>query len=96
MSDSHEDTSEDLSIKELACHIKQIEKGLKRNLSKLHERLSVMESKRDLLDRLTIFKKDREKQASSLEADVKRLRQDIKTIKEFLGMNLKKQNPRNS
>jgi hypothetical protein len=96
MSDSHEDTSEDLSIKELACHLKQIEKGLKRNLSKLHELLSVIESKRELLDRLTIFKKDMEVQASTLEVDVKRLREDIKSIKELLGVNLKKQNPRNS
>jgi predicted nucleic acid-binding Zn-ribbon protein len=62
----------------------------------LHELLSEIESKRELLDRLTIFKKDMEVQASTLEVDVKRLREDIKSIKELLGVNLKKQNPRNS
>jgi hypothetical protein len=37
-----------------------------------------------------------EMQANDLEADVKQLREDIKSIKELLGMNLKRQNTRNS
>ena len=96
MSDFNEDTSEDLSINALAFKLKQIEKGLRRNLSNLHEQLSVIESKQELLGRLTIFKKDMEMQANDLEADVKQLREDIKSIKELLGMNLKRQNTRNS
>jgi predicted DNA-binding protein YlxM (UPF0122 family) len=96
MSDFYEDTPKDLSISELACHLKQIEKGLRRNLSNLHKQLSVIESKPELLGRLTIFKKDMEMQADDLEADVKQLREDIKSIKELLGMNLKRQNIRNS
>lgn len=96
MSDFYDDTSEDLSINELACKLKQIEKGLRRNLSNLHEQLSVIESKSELLGRLTIFKKDMEMQANDLEADVKQLREEIKSIKELLGMNLKRQNIRNS
>ena len=96
MSDFYDDTSEDLSINELARKLKQIEKGLRLNLSNLHEQLSVIESKSELLGRLTIFKKDMEMQASDLEADVKQLREDIESIKELLGMNLKRQNIRNS
>lgn len=92
MSHLYEDTSKDLSITELACRLKQIEKGLRRNLSNLQKQLSVIESKPELLCQLTIFKKDMEIQASDLEADVKQLREDIKSIKELLGMNLKKQN----
>jgi len=96
MSDFYDDTSEELSINELARKLKQIEKGLRLNLSNLHEQLSVIESKSELLGRLTIFKKDMEMQANDLEADVKQLREDIKSIKELLGMNLKRQNIRNS
>jgi hypothetical protein len=96
MSDFYEDTPKDLSRSELACHLRQIEKGLRRNLSNLHKQLSVIESKSELLGRLTIFKKDMEMQANDLEADVKQLREDIKSIKELLGMNLKRQNIRNS
>lgn len=92
MSNLYEDKSEDSSLNELVCQLKQIEKGLRRNLSNLHERLSVIESKPELLGRLTIFKKDMEIQARDLEADVKQLREDIKSIKDLLGMNLKKQN----
>ncbi|MGE5187743.1 MAG: hypothetical protein ACM3JE_01815 [Betaproteobacteria bacterium] len=96
MSDSDEDSSDELSIDELERRLKQIEKGLRRNLSNLHKQLSVIESKPELLSRLTIFKKDKEMQACDLEAEVKKLQEDITTMKEFLGMNLKKQNIRNS
>jgi predicted nucleic acid-binding Zn-ribbon protein len=92
MPDFGEDTSEDLSIDVLACRLKQIEKDLKRNLSNLHRQLAEIESKRELFSRLTIFEKNMEVQASDLEAEVKRLREDIKTIKELLGVNLKNKN----
>lgn len=96
MSDSDEDSSDELSIAELERRLKQIEKGLRRNLSNLHKQLLVIESKPELLSRMTIFRKDKEMQASELEAEVKKLQEDIINMKEFLGMNLKKQNMRNS
>lgn len=83
---------EQLTLGKAAARLREIEDSLRENLENLHKQLSVIESKPDLLNSLELFRSDMENKAITLEADVKKLRDDVKTIKEFLGLNLKKQN----
>ena len=90
-----DDSTDEPSIEQIACQLKEIELGLRQNLANLHKQLSIIESKPELLSRIASFRKDMETQATDLEADVKRLREDVKSIKELLGLKLNKQNGKN-
>ncbi len=89
-------TPKKLTLAKAATRLKEIEKGFKENLENLHEQLLVIESKPELIQRLELFRGDMEIKANNLEADIKKLRDDVNTIKDLLGLNLKKQNAKNS
>jgi hypothetical protein len=89
-------TTKKLTLAKAATRLKEIEEDFEENLENLHKQLSVIESKPELLKRLELFRSDMEIKASTLEVDIKKLRDDVNTIKDLLGLNLKKQNATNS
>ena len=89
-------TPKKLTLAKVAIRLKEIEEDFEENLENLHKQLLVIESKPDLLKRLELFKSDMESKAGTLEADIKKLRDDVNTIKDLLGLNLKKHNATNS
>jgi hypothetical protein len=89
-------TPKKLTLAKAAIRLKEIEEDFEGNLENLHKQLLVIESKPELLKRLELFKNDMESKAGTLEADIKKLRDDVNTIKDLLGLNLKKQNATNS
>jgi len=89
-------TPKQLTLAKAATRLKEIEEDFEENLENLHKQLLVIESKPDLLKRLELFKSDMESKAGTLEADIKKLRDDVNTIKDLLGLNLKKHNATNS
>jgi len=95
MSIFDEQTPKQLTLAKAATRLNEIKDGLKENLKNLQKQLSVIESKPELLNRLELFRSDMEIKASTLEADIERLRDDVNTIKNLLGLNLKKQNAKN-
>jgi hypothetical protein len=89
-------TPKQLTLAKAATRLKEIEEDFEENLENLHKQLLVIESKPELLKRLELFRSDMEIKASTLEVDIKKLRDDVNTIKDLLGLNLKKQNATNS
>lgn len=95
MSVFDEQTPKQLALAKVAARLREIEDALRINLENLHRQLLVIESKPELLSRLELFRGDIETKAVTLEDDVKKLRDELKTIKDLLGLNLKKQNATN-
>ena len=95
MPDFYVEAKEKLPLEEVAVRLRGIEGSLRENLENLHEQVLVIQSKPELLSQLKIFRSDMENKANSLEADVNKLREEVKKIKELLGVNLKKQNTKN-
>jgi hypothetical protein len=60
--------------------------GLKQNLCNLHRQLEVLDSKPQLKKSLENLKKDTLSKASDLEAEVNRLREDLKYVRDLLGL----------
>jgi|APIni6443716594_1056825.scaffolds.fasta_scaffold1571178_2 hypothetical protein len=89
-------TPKQLALAKVAARLREIEDDLRENLENLHQKISVIESKPELSSRLELFRSDMETKAITLDADVKKLRDELKTIKDLLGLNLTKQNPTNS
>jgi t-SNARE complex subunit (syntaxin) len=84
------DSEEKLSRDETIARLQQILDGLKEVVENLHDNIEVIES-----DPLTKLRLDAESKATTLEAEVKRLREDLKSIKDLLGPNLEKKKPPN-
>lgn len=66
--------------------------SLKRNLSNLHQKIEMIDSKPELQSSIKIYKKDIETRASELEAEVKWLREELKSIRTLLGLKLQNSN----
>jgi hypothetical protein len=77
-------------LEELIGKLEEIQLGLQRNLSILHQTIETLDSSPELFNSLGLFEKDAESRASNLEAEVKQLREQLKIIKEILGLNTKK------
>jgi DNA repair exonuclease SbcCD ATPase subunit len=91
MTHSNSETPEKLKIQETINRLRQIRKDLKQNLSSLHEQLEVLDSKSDLENRFATLKKDAEVRARDLEAEVEQLREELRSIKALLGIDLQNQ-----
>jgi len=83
------DPEERLSRDETIARLKQIREGLREVVDNLHENIECIES-----DTLQQYRLDAESKAVNLEAEVKRLREDLKAIKDLLDPNLEKKKPR--
>jgi energy-coupling factor transporter ATP-binding protein EcfA2 len=80
------------NLEELIDKLKKIQLGLKQDLNNLHEKLEILDSNPDLQNIIDNLKKDIDSRASNLEIDIERLREDLKNMRELLGLNLEKQN----
>jgi predicted nucleic acid-binding Zn-ribbon protein len=75
---------------ELVCKLREIQLGLKLSLADLEQKLGPFFSEPDLLTNLEAAKRDAEARASSLEAEVKQLREELRAIRDLLGSNSEK------
>jgi chromosome segregation ATPase len=74
-------------MEELVLKLREIQIGLKRSLSDLQQKLEAFDSEPELLTNLENAKRDAEAKASSLEDEVRKLREELKDIRGFLGFN---------
>jgi hypothetical protein len=81
-----------LTICESVARLRQIQLGLKQAVCNLHEKLELLDSEPSLHSSLEALREDMESRATNLENEVKRLREDLKTVKGFLGVDLDKKN----
>jgi len=72
---------------ELVCKLREIQVELKQSLSDLQMKLEPFYSEPDLLTNLDGTKRNAEARASSLESEVKQLREELKAIRDLLGSN---------
>ncbi len=78
------------TMQDSIAKLRQIQLGLKQNVANLQGQLNVLDSKPELQNNLDCLKKDIETRASDLEAEVKQLREQLKAMKDLLGLNLEK------
>jgi Skp family chaperone for outer membrane proteins len=90
------ETQYKLTVEEAITRLKEIQAGFKIAAVNLHEKIELFSTEHQFQDGLENLKRDVETRASDLETEVKRLRNDLKTIKELLGANLEKKNPLDS
>ncbi len=80
---------EKITIEEIISRLKEINAGLKQAVFNLHDKIELFSSEPQFQDGLEDLKRDVETKANLLESEVKSLRNDLKTIKDLLGSNLK-------
>ena len=75
------------NVKVLVERLKEIREGLKRTLRGLREKIGRLETERaSLLVDIEELKKVAEARANALEVDVKELREELRSLKELLGV----------
>ncbi|MEM2081273.1 MAG: hypothetical protein QW744_03265 [Candidatus Bathyarchaeia archaeon] len=80
--------AETKDVKILAEKVKDIHEGLTQTLKFLREKISALETERaSLLMEIEQLKKVAESRASTLEIEIKQLREDIRALRELLGVN---------
>ena len=89
MENFKDNKSEAPTTEQLVSKLWEIQTGLKQNLLNLQQKLKEFDSKPELFVDIEVFRKESESRANSLEAEVKRLREELKSIKELLGLNIK-------
>ncbi len=89
MAEVETDSEEKLTVDESLAKLKQIQNGLREVVDNLHEKIETIES--EPLEKLRV---DAESKANNLETEVKRLREDLKAVKDLLGNNLEKKKTR--
>jgi predicted nucleic acid-binding Zn-ribbon protein len=79
-------SAEVASIATLVAKLEEIRQGLTQSLRVLHEKMKTLETEQpSLLDEVARFKKTSETRASVLEAEVNELREELRSLREFLG-----------
>lgn len=75
-------------VKVLAEKVKEVHEGLRQTLRFLREKISALETERQsLLVEIEQLKRIAESRASTLEVEIKQLREDVKALRELLGVN---------
>jgi hypothetical protein len=91
MADFEDETKpQQLTIGESVARLRQIQSGLKQVVVDLHEKLALLDCEPQLQTSLYELRRDMEARATDLEAEVKRLRADLKIVKELLGYDIEK------
>jgi predicted nucleic acid-binding Zn-ribbon protein len=91
MTKSNKAKYETPKIEELIIKLNQIQTDLKHSLLDLHQKIETIDAKPELLNSsLESFKKNAEVRASTLEAEVKQMREQISAVKKLLGLNKEK------
>jgi hypothetical protein len=67
--------------------LEEILLGFRVNLSDLHQKIELFESKPELQNSIEYLKKDADARVRGLEAEVEELRKNLNAIKIFLGLN---------
>lgn len=93
MIESSKEKSQNLTAPEVVIKLKEIKQGLVVLVANLHENIQAIDDDPDFQDRMQSLQRDTESRASSLEEEVKRLRSDVKNIKDLLGDNVEEKNP---
>lgn len=91
MAHSIANSSDNTKIETAISKLEKIRVGLKENLVDLHKNLEAINSEPELLLGIENFKRTTETRASNLEVEVKQLRQEIKALRELLGLNYEEQ-----
>jgi predicted nucleic acid-binding Zn-ribbon protein len=84
------ETAQSPKIEELVGKLKEIQSGLKHNLADLQQKLAAIDSEPELFSSLLNARRDAESRANNLEAEIKRLREELKAIKDLLGSSIEK------
>jgi hypothetical protein len=79
-------------IKESIAKLEEILLAFRINLSNLHQKIEIFESKPELQTSIEYLQKDANSKAMRLEAEVAALRKDLNSIKTLLGLNFKENN----
>jgi hypothetical protein len=87
---------EKLTVTEAVARLKLIQQGLAIVVANLHENIQALDDDLDFQDTIEKLQKNTENRARDLEIEVKRLRTDVKTIKDLLGESADKKNPTDS
>lgn len=91
MANSNGKMAQKPKMEELIFRLKEIQVGLKNSLAELQEKLAAYDSQPEILVSLETAKRDAEVKASSLEAEVKLLREELKAIRDMLGLGAEKE-----
>lgn len=78
---------------ELVIKLKEIQQGIALLIVNLRENIQALDDDPDVQDRMRSIQSDAEKRANNLEEEVKRLRCDVKNIKDLLEDSFEKKNP---
>lgn len=75
------------SIGELICKLGKIESGFRQNLANLRQNLAALDSNPEF-EGIDVLKKDAETRATNLETEVKQLQEELRAVKELLGLDI--------
>jgi hypothetical protein len=92
MSESAATDSDRLSMLELINELERIRDAFRENLDNLRSKLAFLDAQPELQTTLQDYRKDADEKANSLEAEVTRLREELKSVRDLLGLNLEKRN----
>jgi hypothetical protein len=90
---SKEKPQQKLTGPELVIKLKEIQQGIALLIVNLRENIQALDDDPDVQDRMRSIQSDAEKRANNLEEEVKRLRCDVKNIKDLLDDSVEKKNP---
>ena len=74
-----------LTVPEALAKLREIRQGLETLVTDLHSNIEALGEDPDFQDRMLDLQRDADERASNLEREVKRLRGDVKTIRDLLG-----------